>query len=134
MHYQRSAHSLRRLRMGAYHFLFNMVLGITALSAVAYSAYQYNETWLYASLGAVAVWLVSIVVFFIKGASVRCSLCMTPIWSGKKCQKHKNVKPALGVSYRLGLATSIIFTGKYRCPYCGEPFCAKKIRSDQRRA
>jgi len=132
MHHQRSAHSLRRIRMGAYHFLFNVVIGMAALVALAYSAYEHNETWLYAGLAAVAVWLISIVVFYIKAAAIRCSLCMTPIWSGRKCQKHKNVKPALGISYRLGVATSVIFTGKYRCPYCGEPFSAKKIRGDQR--
>ncbi len=134
MHHQRSAHSLRRIRIGAYHFLFNVVLGITSLGAVAYSAYYHNETWLYASLGGVAVWLISLVAFYIKGATIRCSLCMTPIWSSRKCQKHKNVKPALGISYRLGVATAVIFTGKYRCPYCGEPFSAKKVRGDQRRA
>lgn len=133
MHHQRSAYSLRRIRRVAYHFLLNVVLGIIAISAVVYSVYYQNETWLYASLGGVVFWLISSVFFYIKGAGVRCSLCMTPLWLGRKCQKHKNVKPALGVSYRLGMATAVVFKGHYRCPYCGEPFSALKIRGDQRR-
>lgn len=106
-------------------------MGISALVAVGYSTYQYNETWLYASLGLLAFWLISLVVFYIKGSELRCSLCMTPMWSGRKCQKHRNAKAVLG-SYRLAVALSVLFKGHYCCPYCGETFSAKKIRGAER--
>ena len=132
MHHQRSNHSLRLLKRGAYHLLFNVLLGVTALGGVIYSTYNYYESWLYASLGLVGLWVLSLVVFYIKGSELRCSLCMTQLWSGKKCQKHRNAKALLG-SYRLAVALSVIFKNQYRCPYCGEPFSAKKIRGAQRR-
>ncbi len=125
MHIQRSKRSLRLLRRGAYHFLFNTVLGFAAVGAVAWSAYHYDLKLLYGSLGLVGLWLVSAVVFMVRGSRLRCSMCVMPLWSGSKCQKHKTVKPALGVSYRLGVALAVIFTGKYRCPYCGEIFSAR---------
>jgi len=132
MHHQRSTYSLRLLRRGAYHFLFNLVLGIAALSAVAYSTFYNNESWLYTSLGLLGFWILSLIVFYVKGSALRCSLCMAPLWSSRKCQKHKNAKKALG-SYRLPVATSVLFKGHYRCPYCGEPFSAKKIKGAKRR-
>jgi len=132
MHHQRSAYSLRQLRRGAYHFLLNVVLGITGICAVGYSVYHNNEAWLYMSLGLLAFWLFSLLTFFIKGSNLRCSLCMSPLWLSRKCQRPKNVKPAFGISYRLGLALGVVFKGRYRCPYCGEPFSSKKARGSER--
>jgi hypothetical protein len=31
-------------------------------------------------------------------------------------------------SYRLGIATSVVFKEEYRCPSLGEPFSAKRVR------
>lgn len=132
MHHQRSSHSLRLLRRGAYHFLFNVVLGISAVCAIGYSVYHNNEIWLYMSLGLLAFWLISLFTFFIKASNLRCSLCMSPLWLSRKCQRPKNVKPALGISYRLGLALAVVFKGNYSCHYCGESFSAKKARGSKR--
>ncbi len=113
--------------------MLNGLLGLVALGAVVYSVIRHDEIGLYVSLGLVAFWLLSVGFFFLKGSALRCSLCMAPLWSNRKCQKHKKVKPALGVSYRLGIAASVVFKGEYRCPYCGEPFSAKRVRGAVRR-
>ena len=50
-----------------------------------------------------------------------CQLCQTLVLREFKCSKSPNAHPLFG-SYRLKVAASIIFTGKFRCPYCGETF------------
>lgn len=128
MHHQRSPRVVRNLNLGAYHFMFNILLAIGSVGYFIYSAVMYDQRGMMMSGGGAAVWLFSAMIFFLKRASMKCSLCMSPVWGARKCQKHSKVKPALGISYRLGIATSIIFKGYYRCPYCGEPFSARKSR------
>ncbi len=49
-----------------------------------------------------------------------CPLCLTPVLANKDCVKHRNAKTLLG-SHRLRVAVSLLFTRRFRCPYCGEP-------------
>ena len=49
-----------------------------------------------------------------------CPLCMTPVLRNKDCTKHRSAKTLLG-SHRLRVAVSLLCTGRFRCPYCGEP-------------
>lgn len=49
----------------------------------------------------------------------RCPLCMTPPLHPKKCQKNHRAGRLFG-SYRLKVATSVIFLNHFQCPYCGE--------------
>lgn len=90
------------------------------------------EQVVYFGVAGAVVWSLSTLVFFVRFSSLKCSLCMNPVWAGRKCQKHSKAKPALGLSYRLGVALSVIFKGYYRCPYCGEPFSARKTHESRR--
>jgi hypothetical protein len=45
---------------------------------------------------------------------------MTPVLGNKDCTKHRSAKTLLG-SHRLRVAVSLLCTGRFRCPYCGEP-------------
>ena len=108
--------------------MFNIFLATGAIGCFVYGAATYDDQKMFIGGGFAVLWLVSVIVFFLKGASMRCPLCLNPVWVGRKCQKHSKVKPALGMSYRLGIATAVIFKGYYRCPYCGEPFNAREIR------
>lgn len=133
MHHQRSLKAQRSLKFGACHLLFNILLAAGAVGVLAYGVYRYEQEWVYAGVGLVLLWVVSTVFFFLRGAFLKCPLCMNPVWGSRKCQKHPKVKPALGVSYRLGIACSVAFKGRYRCPYCGEPFSAQfGVRSSRR--
>lgn len=133
MHHQRSKYALRQLQIGACHVMLHILLGAVAFGSLAYTAFRHDERGVYISLGLVALWVVSCLVFFFKASGTRCSLCMTPLWVGRKCQKHRNAKPAFGVSYRLELAISLLFKDRYRCPYCGESFSTQKVRGGVRR-
>jgi hypothetical protein len=59
----------------------------------------------------IAQWLVA--------ARTHCPLCITPVLASKNCSRHRSARRLLG-SYRLRVATSVLFTGTFRCPYCGE--------------
>ena len=108
--------------------MFNIVLATGAIGCVVYGLVDENNTLLMIGGGLALLWVLSLLSFFIKGGAVKCSLCMSPLWASRQCQKNSKVKPALGVSYRLGFASSIIAKGHFRCPYCGEPFNAKKLK------
>ena len=52
-------------------------------------------------------------------AHARCPLCIGNPLSHRGCSKNARALKLFG-SYRLTVAISVIFTGKFRCPYCGE--------------
>jgi hypothetical protein len=53
------------------------------------------------------------------GFRARCPLCMNPPLVPRRCQKHRNARRLLG-SHRLRVAASIVLSGTFTCPYCGE--------------
>jgi hypothetical protein len=134
MKHQRSPRAQSLLKVGAYHFLFNCLLGSAVVACFSYMIFRmsimapYDEKLVYLSVGGVAAWIISVGAFFSRGFSLKCPLCMNPVWGKRMCQKHPKAKRALGVSYRLGIATSVVFKNRYRCPYCGEPFSAEKTK------
>ena len=134
---QRSPRAQSLLRVGAYHFLFNCLLGSAVLACFAYMLFKialmapYDENLVYWGVLGIAVWVISMGAFFARGSSLKCPLCMNPVWGKRMCQKHSKAKRALGLSYRLGIATSVVFKNRYRCPYCGEPFSAGKTKGSK---
>ena len=94
--------------MGVFHSMDSMVLTGAEICVAAMLLY-------------VAGWFV--------GARARCPLCLIPPLHQKKCQKDRRVK-RLFSSYRLKVATDVLFKDYFRCPYCGE---ATKVASRGRR-
>lgn len=128
MHKHRTSKAVRRLNLTALHFMFNILLAIGGLSCLSYGLISNIRLWQISAGCVLGFWLFSVFLFFIRQSILRCPLCMVPLWGNQKCKKNSKMKPALGISYRLGTACSIIFRGRYRCPYCGEPFDARKSR------
>lgn len=128
MHRHHSVHTLKSLHRAAYHFLANIVLALAGVGMLGYGVYLHDHFWAVLGACTLGLWLLSTGLFFIQRSSLRCPLCLVPVWAGKKCQKHRKAKPALGISYRLGVAVAVIFRGHYRCPYCGEPFSSREVR------
>ena len=50
-----------------------------------------------------------------------CQLCQTYVLRAITCSKNPRARPLFG-SYRLKVAVTIVFKGKFCCPYCGEEF------------
>ncbi|MEX1048263.1 MAG: hypothetical protein WED15_01955 [Akkermansiaceae bacterium] len=53
-------------------------------------------------------------------ARTRCPLCMTEVLATKRCAKHRGARKFLG-SYRLRVASGILFKDSFLCPFCHEP-------------
>lgn len=66
------------------------------------------------------------IVQWMLAARTRCPLCLTPVLAASGCSKHRSARRLLG-SYRLRVATGILFRDSFQCPYCHEP-AAMQVR------
>lgn len=130
MHTHRYKSTLWRLSSYSMHFIFNTLLMLAALIVCVHSALTYNMEHLYIGIGMGVFWMFSSLVFVARVQSLRCPLCMVPLFANKRCGKNKKAKRLLG-SHRLSVSTQILFCGNYRCIYCGEKFDARRVSSSQ---
>ena len=68
------------------------------------------------------IWLtvcVSVVQWLLAGRA-RCPLCVGRPLARQTCVAHRSIRPLFG-SHPVRVATSVMFKGWFRCPYCGEP-------------
>jgi len=128
MHRQQSTESLRTLKLGACHFLLNIILALVGCGFLAAGLIVQVNQWIWTGSALMAFWMLSLLLFFILSYSWTCPLCMGRLWVKTGCRRHRKAVQALGVSYRLGVATSVLTGKHYRCPYCGEPFSSTKAR------
>ena len=63
--------------------------------------------------------LLAYILEWLLSARARCPLCMISPLHPKGCQKNRRVKRLFG-SYRLLVATNVLFRDYFQCPYCGE--------------
>jgi len=97
-----------------------LLLGIIA--GFAATAVLKVQSYLYATGGALLVWLFLSALHLMESSSCKCSVCRTPLFenSRKKGRRiHDRAQSFLG-SYRLRRSISILFLGFYRCNHCGE--------------
>lgn len=128
MHRHRSSKVLRTLNVSAWQLMLTVVLTVSGICLLGYGILLDLEFWQIVGAGVLGAGVLSLIIFFARSSGMRCPLCMVPLWGNQKCQRNSKAKPALGISYRLGVASSIVFRGHYRCPYCGEPFNAREAR------
>ena len=128
MHRQQSTQSLRSLKLGACHFLLNIILALVGSGFLAAGLIVTIKDWIWTGSALMAIWVLSVFLFFILNYTWTCPLCMGRLLVKTGCRRHRKAVQALGVSYRLGIASSVILGKAYRCPYCGEPFSSTKAR------
>lgn len=128
MHRQKSKRTLKSLRLGAVHFLFNIVLALSAIGITTAGLIIGSKPLMWTGTAAIILFLFSGIVFFLSSQSWHCPLCMGKLWAKSGCRKHRNARRAFGTSYRLRIALRVIACESYRCPYCGEPFSTRKTR------
>lgn len=120
MHKMPSTHAIRRMRTAAVLLVAKYLLTIAAAGVLIHSLIiQDPELSLY-SLGMLLLAGIVLLLQFVISSRTHCPLCMTPVLANKGCSKHRNAKTILG-SYGLHVAISLLFTNRFRCPYCGEP-------------
>jgi hypothetical protein len=120
MHRLPSHAALVRFRLSAWLFLLGVVLLVAGTSYLVYALVIGDNRQIIIASAIFATGVLSIIMQWFTSARARCPLCLTPSMAKKNCSKNRNARRLLG-SYRLRVATSIIFNGHFRCPYCNEP-------------
>ena len=126
-HPQRSPKALFLLRFGAFHFVVNLVLMLLGPGLVLLGMMLHADELIVWGLVLVLLWMLSFLTFLLLNHSWSCPLCLGRVWLRTGCRRHHKAAHCLGLSYRLGVATSVILCKKYRCPYCGEAFSTTKV-------
>ena len=119
MHRLHSRSALRSFRLGTLlMLLFSATLLAAMLLGVLGLIYG-DSRLLHWFLITIAATPVIGAAYLAVGFRARCPLCMNPPIVPRRCQKHLNARRLFG-SHRIRVATSIVLTGTFTCPYCGE--------------
>jgi len=119
MHSPRTLSHARRLRFASLLLLGNRLLVLAASGLLLVSVFANDRHLLIFGSILVAVSLALILAQWIAASHAGCPLCMTPVLAPMGCMKHRKAKRLLGC-YRLRVAFAIMFTERFRCPYCNE--------------
>jgi len=119
MHRLPSKTILWRFRIASCVVIINALNLLPAFGYLSYGIWKRDVKWI--TVGGVFFGLILLLLIFnfLMTSRLRCPLCMVPPLQNSRCSKHRNVQRLLG-SHRLKVATSILFTGRFSCPYCGE--------------
>ena len=120
MHRLQSRSAIARFRLAAYLLVLGRTLLIGAICFMAFSVFVGHREHLVLASILMGVAITLIIIQWAASSRARCPLCLTPSLANKACAKNRNARSLFG-SYRLRVATSIIFNNHFRCPYCNEP-------------
>lgn len=107
-------------------------LGLTAIGVSLYRAKSltdwshHDPAWALAFLGSLIGYLVMSTWRMYHGKRTLCSLCRGPVFHVQSSAKNCGATKWPGLGYRTSAVLSMLFTGQYRCMYCGTPFRIKK--------
>lgn len=111
---------VNRFRLAAFLLVGNFILAFIAAGFLIRSVMVFDQRLTLIGLGYLALVLAMVVAQWIVASGAGCPLCRTSVLAPKLCTKHRRARSLLG-SYRLRVATSILFANHFRCPYCDEP-------------
>lgn len=119
MHSFRSSRHLFQLRMAAV-----ALMGLAGAAMVAFGSGLYAFLVVDLEFMKITIFCVCLVValallYRVMAGSASCPLCRNQPLISKGCQKHRKAQRLFG-SYRYRVAGSVLLTGSFRCPYCGE--------------
>ncbi len=116
------------------HWLLLLSCFGTGLAAVVFMFAGFilaSSLLLMISLVMIACGAVCALLHLIWGRDSRCPLCRGALLASQGCARNAKARKWLG-SHRLGVALPVLFSLRFRCPYCGEP-CACGSRSARNR-
>ena len=129
MHHMPSRKAVIRMRIAAALICMLYVMTPVAVIIFLVGFYQNDNRRILAGLALAIATVLVLMAQWICAAQTYCPLCMTPVLMRKGCAKHRKARRFLG-SYRLRVALSVLFTGRFRCTYCGEPSVLKVRERD----
>ena len=119
MHHPRSISAARRLRVAGMLLLGSRLLTMIAGGLLLCSLLANDRHLTILGSGFMVIGLMLIIAQWISASHAGCPLCRTPVLAPMRCMKHRRARSLLG-SYRLRVALAIMFTERFRCPYCNE--------------
>lgn len=119
MHRLSSHYVLKRYRIASLFIVFMFLTLPVAVGFFLYGLYEKDASWMQNAGIVLAAGVVLKLLSFMVGGRLKCPLCMGAPLRNLGCSKHRTAETMLG-SHKLAVATSVIFQGKFRCPYCGE--------------
>ncbi|HSP43962.1 MAG TPA: hypothetical protein VLO11_13900 [Luteolibacter sp.] len=120
MHRLPSSKAIVRMRITAILICLKCLAAPLSAAVFIYGFVQNDDAKIIAGLVLVFVTVLLVIAQWLFAARTHCPLCITPVMMSKGCAKHRHARRFLG-SHRLHVALSVLFTGGFRCPYCGEP-------------
>ncbi len=105
---------------------------MAAIGTLGYATYLRDGHFVKLAIAGFLLTAILSVVQWLVALGTKCPLCITPVLAPKHCSKNKKAKTFLG-SYRLRVATSVLFRNYFRCPYCSEP-TTLEVRTRRSRA
>lgn len=119
MHSVSSQSVLIRFKITSLILLLLFLMLPIVIGSLLYGFYAHDIAWLKnAGICAVACVFLKVLALML-GERLKCSLCMSAPLGNLGRAKHRSAQSFCG-SYRVVVSTSILFKGKFRCPYCGE--------------
>lgn len=109
-----------RFRVAALLLWLNLFLFLATIAAFVHAFVERTREHVAIAIGVMVLYLVSVCIQWVIAMQTKCPLCITPVLAAKNCSKNKKAKRFFG-SYRLRVATSLLFRNYFRCPYCSEP-------------
>ncbi|MEM8953207.1 MAG: hypothetical protein AAGD22_03560 [Verrucomicrobiota bacterium] len=109
-----------KIQVCSFLSLLRLPLGLLTLFLLAIGLLFSNSFFVRFGLVGIGFLVVVSVAYFFMAASLRCIVCTNPVFLSKRCTKNRAARRFLGVSYPMEVARQAIWSGYYRCMYCGE--------------
>lgn len=135
MHHPRSISAALRLRIASILLLTNRLLIPIAAALLLVALIANDKRLMIYGMALVTTSVLLLIAQWIAASHAGCPLCRTPVLAPIGCVKHRKARRLLG-SYQLRVACTIMFSERFRCPYCNEPTAMdvrEKLRSSRPR-
>jgi hypothetical protein len=124
MHRLPSKKSILRIRAAALLIFIKYLFATATAAFLFWSAIKKDYGILVSGLIWLAITLMISLAQWLVSARTNCPLCFAPVMESKSCAMNHRAHKFMG-SYRLRVALNVLCSGKFRCPYCGEPTILK---------
>lgn len=129
MHRFPSTSTITRFRFGAILFILRFILPAVGFPLLVWSMLTDERTGFVVSCVILGFFPIVIMTQWVVASKVRCPLCLAPPLLHRSCARNRKAR-RLFFSYRMRVVVTSLFSGYFRCPYCGEP---SEMRARQRR-
>lgn len=119
MHRLPSKSILWRFHFAAWIVIIKLIGLLPAFGVLGYGVWRRDLQWIVIGGSIFGAIIVLLIFNLLLTSRLRCPLCMVPPLQNRGCSKHRDVKRIFG-SHRLKVAISILTSGYFTCPYCGE--------------